>query len=157
MDPLSFNQKFQLKHHGTSDNEILISLTSPDIDSESLQSALQALVDRHALLRTSYHRIEDNSEEYYAVEHKIGSEGAILNLALVEHEGGGNADDVWAAAYKEFSVNISPLMRATLHRNIKYKGDVCNLFMVAFDPLIWDKWCFTNFLDDLKSMIFWSK
>ena len=52
------------------------------------------------------------------------------------------------AAYVEFDVTNGPLMKVWLHLNVGCSGD--NFLVVAVDQSIWDKWSFTNFIDELK-------
>ena len=97
--------------------------------------------------------------------HNFGTENSKINLRVINHNSSQSANlsevfsqdetsisnIILASAKSEFKVDIAPLIKATLHLNsMDYLGETSNLLIISIDPVIWDKWCFTNFLDELK-------
>ena len=118
------------------------------LDTAALESALQALVERHAILRTSFHWHAGHREQ--RVNDRVAFELAHVDLSAVPVA---SQDDALAACFAAlhnvpFEIGVAPLFRATL---IALGPDTHQLYTLQHG-LIWDGWSFDVFVRDLGEL-----
>ncbi len=118
------------------------------LDEEALRSALQALAERHPMLRTSFHWHNGNRQQ--RINEHVTVTLARVDLSHIAVEGQTAALQVCFAALHEvpFDIGVAPLFRATL---ITLGRDRHQLYTLQHG-LIWDGWSFDLFVRDLGEL-----
>lgn len=146
--PLSINQKGLWIHHQMTSGEVSGSIatawrvTSP-LDLAALRRALQALVERHPMLRTTYREVEGAPVQ---ITHPAPS----APLELVEAAGWSEERlrrEIGDAAHRPFDLERGPLLRAGFFS----RPDGGVLLLVAHH-LITDLWSFLLLFEDLRAL-----
>jgi hypothetical protein len=173
----SFNQRFHCSHAGNFENEILLARL-PECDAEALRLALQGLIDRHPLLRTSFHAYQESSEQaaLKVIEHSPSSVSTRADFHIVDCSEMHNSNVqslVATEAFREFSLTQPSLLRARLFLHAgqcfaqiddlqqkKSRADGSksaassvtgqHVLLISVAPIVADKWSLTLLIDDLK-------
>ena len=118
------------------------------LDEEALQTALQALMERHPMLRTSFHWRDGNREQQ--IHEHVTVTLARVDLSHTPVEGQAAALQACFAELHEvpFDIGVAPLFRATL---VALGRDRHQLYTLQHG-LIWDGWSFDLFVRDLGEL-----
>ena len=111
-------------------NQSLVLDFGGELDETALKRALQALVDRHDSLRTSF----SSDGEYFEVHESKPVELEHVDVSA----GGSDAADAWvnAEAAQVFDLEVSPLLRAGL---LRLSPDHCRLVLIQ-PHIVTDGW-----------------
>ncbi|WP_457336653.1 condensation domain-containing protein, partial [Rhizobacter sp. P5_C2] len=115
------------------------------VDEAALRQALQALVDRHAVLRTTYDVIDGLPRQRIA-----GTGAAVLDL----HDAAGLADDallqrIEADAQRPFDLAHGPVMRTSLYR----RAADDQVLLLAMHHIAIDGWSLLMLLEEFRALL----
>ena len=147
--PLSENQRgmwflHQLAPESPAYNIGFPALIRSRIDVNALRRALQALVDRHPVLRTTY-MVEDG--EPVLVTHSQALV-AFEQICVAGEDDGDLRARVVAAIQQPFNLEEGPMLRVTLFT----RADDCHVFLMVLHHIAADGWSVWLCLDELRAL-----
>ncbi len=126
-------------------HNVFITRTTPAVDPDSLQVALNRLAARHPMLRACFGEVE--GQPVQRIERAVS-----VSLQVVEVE---DLDDPELVARTErdrafaFDICAAPLFRAVLYRT----GSDASVLLTMFDHLICDAWSSWRLVDELGRLL----
>jgi amino acid adenylation domain-containing protein len=133
---------FQESPESASYNVVLAARIRSEIDISALQHACQALLDRHASLRTTYameatrltQRIHGDMPQFFRVHDRRGVD--LLKLR----------DEVIDVSHRPFRLETGPVMRVDLFR----RAEADHILLITIHHIAFDGWSGILLLEDLR-------
>ena len=145
--PLSYNQRslwftYCLAPESPAYNVPFAWRVQGGVDHAALRRAFEALVARHAILRTTYSNREPVQHVHAAQE---------IDFAVVDAAGWPEErlqEAVYDEIHRPFDLQRGPVMRVRLYE----QGEWGDLLVVTFHHIAYDLWSITTFVDELLSL-----
>jgi amino acid adenylation domain-containing protein len=136
----------QLEPHTPLYHDIFMYRIKVRFDEPLFRQAVQELIDRHAVLRTSFH-LTDYSEPLQLVHASVAAPFFVEDLRGMSEQEQRRFQEAWVEEEKQrrFAWESAPLIRFYVHR---ISEDVCDL-VLSFHDTIFDGWSTASLLTEL--------
>lgn len=147
--PLSYGQRawwflHRLEPENPAHNVVFAARVPAGLDLDAFRSAFQQLVDRHPILRTTYHAAED---EPFQRIHPV-AESPVEVVELSAQDSSTLAESLSREACRPFDLDSGPVFRVTVFRCPK-TGDA---FVLSFHHVAADLWSVAIVLRELDTL-----